>query len=47
MVTRLYDIDHKPDLIETSKDKKEKVLKHSNKKNKDEDILINIEDEKK
>lgn len=39
-------IDHKPDLIETSKDKKEKVLKHSNKKNKDEDILINIEDEK-
>ena len=38
-------IDHKPDLIETSKDKKEKVLKHSN-KNKDEDILINIEDEK-
>ena len=38
-------IDHKPDLIETSKDKKEKVLKHSNKK-KDEDILINIEDEK-
>ena len=36
-------IDHKPDLIETSK---EKVLKHSNKKNKDEDILINIEDEK-
>lgn len=39
-------IDHKPDLIETSNDKKEKVLKHSNKKNKDEDILINIEDEK-
>jgi capsular polysaccharide biosynthesis protein len=39
-------IDHKPDLIETSKDKKENVLKHSNKKNKDEDILINIEDEK-
>ena len=39
-------IDHKPGLIETSKDKKEKVLKHSNKKNKDEDILINIEDEK-
>jgi len=38
-------IDHKPDLIETSKDKKEKVLKHSNKKNKDEDILINTEDE--
>lgn len=39
-------IDHKPDLIETSKDKKEKASKHSNKKSKDEDILINIENEK-
>ena len=35
-------IDHKPDLIETSKDKKEKVLKHSNK---DEKQVYEADDE--